>query len=235
MKVQASLSAVTVVFAFDPDPATAPARALHVLTVRKALPRVDLGPKERFADAAARAAEDAGVDLGGRRNSHGRLHLVGLDDAPGRSRSVTAWFYATATYAKLDGATWSPVGRVKLDSADNAAFKASLEKLRSDARHLAGAVALVGDPFTGDDLLRLHVSLHGGPEGSDRTFRRRIQELRDTRVLRPVRGSEVAGLRQRVERFRSPPGTGGRPPELLRYAGSGGEDEQLASLRARRN
>ena len=88
--------------------------------------------------------------------------------------------------------------------------------------------------FTGDDLLRLHIALHGGPEGSERTFRRRIQELRDTGVLRSVRDSEVAALRVRVPRFRSPAGTGGRPPELLRYSGSGGEDEQLAALRARR-
>jgi hypothetical protein len=44
----------------------------------------------------------------------------------------------------------------------------------------------------------------------------------------------VTQLRLRVPRFRSPAGTGGRPPELLRYSGSGGEDEQLASLRARR-
>jgi len=235
MKVQASLSAVTVVFAFDPDPTAAPGRALQVLTVRKALPRVDLDPKERFVQAAQRGAIQAGVDLAGRKNQS-RLHLVGLDDAPGRPRSVTAWFYATAPFSKLEGASWSSVGRgIKLDAADTAAFKASLEQLRDDARHLAGAVELVGQTFTGDDLLRLHVSLHGGPEGSDRTFRRRIQELRDTRVLRPVRESEVAGLRQRVERFRSPPGTGGRPPELLRYAGTGGEDEQLASLRARRN
>jgi hypothetical protein len=49
-----------------------------------------------------------------------------------------------------------------------------------------------------------------------------------------VRDTEVAALRLRVPRFRSPAGTGGRPPELLRYSGAGGEDEQLAALRARR-
>jgi hypothetical protein len=196
---------------------------------------VDLDPKERFVQAGQRAAVEAGVDLAGRKNQ-GRLHLVGLDDAPGKPRAVIAWFYATAPFSTFEGATWTAVGRgIKFDPADSAAFKASLEQLRDDARQLAGAVELVGDTFTGDDLLRLHVSLHGGPEGSDRTFRRRIQELRDTRVLRPVRESEILGLRQRVERFRSPAGTGGRPPELLRYAGTGGEDEQLASLRARRN
>jgi hypothetical protein len=45
----------------------------------------------------------------------------------------------------------------------------------------------------------------------------------------------VAALRLGVARFRSPAGTGGRPPELLRYAGSGGEEEQLAVLRTRRS
>ena len=97
------------------------------------------------------------------------------------------------------------------------------------------AAALLGDVFTGDDLLRLHIALHGGPKSSERTFRRRVQELRDSGVLRPVRDSEVAALRLRVPRFRSPAGTGGRPPELLRYSGSGGEEEQLAGLRTRRS
>jgi hypothetical protein len=100
---------------------------------------------------------------------------------------------------------------------------------------VAGAVTLLGEVFTGDDLLRVHVALHGGPEGSERTFRRRVQELRDSGVLKPVREADVAALRLRVTRFRSPAGTGGRPPELLRYAGSGGENEQLAVLRARRS
>ena len=59
------------------------------------------------------------------------------------------------------------------------------------------------------------------------------------RAATPERAAElydafVAALRLRVPRFRSPAGTGGRPPELLRYSGAGGEDEQLAALRARR-
>jgi hypothetical protein len=96
-------------------------------------------------------------------------------------------------------------------------------------------VGLLGEVFTGDDLLRLYNALHGEPEGSERTFRRRVQELRDSGVLKPVRDSEVAALRLRVARFHSPAGTGGRPPELLRYTGTGGEQEQLAVLRTRRS
>jgi hypothetical protein len=139
-------------------------------------------------------------------------------------------------FAKLAGpGAWTSTGRgLRLDAGDTAAFREALERLRTDTRQLAGAAALLGEVFTGDDLLRLHVALHGGPEGSERTFRRRIQELRDAGVLKPVRDSDVAALRLRVPRFRSPAGTGGRPPELLRYSGSGGEDEQLAALRARR-
>jgi hypothetical protein len=139
-------------------------------------------------------------------------------------------------FAPVEGqASWIAAGRSpKLPAADAEAFRAALERLRQETRHLAGAAALVGEVFTGDDLLRVHMALHGGPEGSERTFRRRIQELRDTGVLRSVRESEVAQLRLRVPRFRSPAGTGGRPPELLRYSGSGGEAEQLAALRARR-
>lgn len=232
--VSAALSAGVAVFGFNPEPGVASGRALHVLTLRRALPRADVEARERLADAAMRAVEEGGLSLGSRRRQ--RLHLVTLDDEPARSRSVTAWYYATAPFAKLPGpGAWTAAGRgLRLDARDSAAFAAALERLRADTRQLAGAATLLGEVFTGDDLLRLHVALHGGPEGSERTFRRRIQELRDAGVLKPVRESEVATLRLRVPRFRSPAGTGGRPPELLRYSGSGGEDEQLASLRARR-
>jgi hypothetical protein len=235
--VTAALSAGAAVFAFDPEAGTPPTRALHVLTMRRRLPQADLEQRDRFVDAATRAVEEAGIDLGGRRARDAqRLRLVEIDDAPGRSRSVTVWYYATAPFSPMSGpGTWSVTGRgLRLEGADGEAFRAALERLRADTRQLAGAAALLGDVFTGDDLLRLHNALHGGPEGSERTFRRRIQELRDAGVLRTVRDSEVASLRLRVPRFRSPAGTGGRPPELLRYSGSGGEGEQLAALRARR-
>jgi hypothetical protein len=238
-KAQASLGVTVAVFGFDPSPETAPNRALHVLTLRQGLPKAELDARETFEAAGARAAEEAGMRLdAGRKGRGGRLHLVGLDNAPGgRSRAVTAWYYATVPYAEVARpAVWSLPGRgLRLDPPDPAALKASLERLRSESRHVAGAVALLGEVFTGDDLLRLYVALHGGPEGSERTFRRRVQELRDGGVLKPVRDSEVAALRLRVSRFRSPAGTGGRPPELLRYAGSGGEGEQLAVLRTRRS
>ena len=237
--VAAALSAGVAAFGFDPEAGTPPGRALHVVTLRRGLPRADLEARDRFSDAALRAAEDAGLSLGARRGGRGaqRLHLVDVADAPGRGRGVTVWYYATAPFGKFGGpGAWSPVGRgLRLDAADGEALRLALERLRADTRQLSGAVALLGDVFTGDDLLRLHIALHGGPEGSERTFRRRIQELRDAGVLRSVRNSEVAALRARIPRFRSPAGTGGRPPELLRYSGTGGEDEQLASLRARRS
>jgi len=234
----AALSAGVAVFGFDPEPGTPAGRALHVLTLRRTLPKADVEARERFADTAARAVEQAGVNLGSRRGARRdqRLHLVTVGDEPARTRSVTAWYYATLPFAKLAGpGAWTSTGRgLRLDAGDTAAFREALERLRTDTRQLAGAAGLLGEVFTGDDLLRLHVALHGGPEGSERTFRRRIQELRDAGVLKPVRDSDVAALRLRVPRFRSPAGTGGRPPELLRYSGSGGEDEQLAALRARR-
>ncbi|HWF57897.1 MAG TPA: hypothetical protein VG520_06065 [Candidatus Dormibacteraeota bacterium] len=236
--VQASLAAGIAVFGFDADPGVTPSRALQVLTVRRGLPRGDLEARERFAAAAVRLAAAAGVDLASRKGGRGdRLHLVGVDDDPGRgARTVTGLYYATAPIGEIDGTgAWSTIGRgLRLDVRDTSALREATERLRQDARHVGGAAALVGDVFTGDDLLRVHVALHGGPEGSDRTFRRRIQELRDSGVLRPVAEREVAALRARVPRFRSPAGTGGRPPELFRYAGSGGENEQLVSLRARR-
>jgi hypothetical protein len=235
---QASLAAGIAVFGFDADPGVPSSRALQVLTVRRGLPRGDLEARERFAGAAVRLAASAGVDLVGRKGGRGdRFHLVGIDDDPGRgARTVTGWYYATAPIGEIDGTgAWSSVGRgLRLDARDSAALRQATERLRQDARQVGGAAALVGDVFTGDDLLRVHVALHGGPEGSDRTFRRRIQELRDGGVLRPVADREVTALRARVPRFRSPAGTGGRPPELFRYAGSGGENEQLVSLRARR-
>ncbi len=238
--VQASLSVAVAVFGFDPDPDAAPARALHVLTTRKALPHADVDGRERLGDAALRAVAENGLDLEAGRRGRGasRLHLVGFDDSPApRGRMLVAWYYATAPYGEVGKpGAWVAAGRgVKLDGNDGEALKVALDRLRTDTRHVAGAASLIGDVFTGDDLLRLHVALHGGPEGSERTFRRRVQELRDAGVLRPVRDTEVAPLRLRVPRFRSPAGTGGRPPELLRYSGSGGDDEQLASLRARRS
>ena len=196
-------------------------------------------PRERFAAAAVRLAAAAGVDLGSRRSGRSdRLHLVEIDDDPGRgARTVTAWYYATAPLGEIAGSgSWSAAGRgLRLEARDSAALRQATERLRQDARQVGGAAALLGDVFTGDDLLRVHVALHGGPEGSDRTFRRRIQELRDSGLLRPVPDREVASLRTKVPRFRSPAGTGGRPPELFRYAGTGGENEQLVSLRARRS
>jgi hypothetical protein len=237
---QASLAVRVAVFSFDPDPDTPPSRAVNVLTVGGRLPAADVGPRERLSQAAAGAVADAGADLDGRRGSRGRsaLHLVDLDDEPGRgARTVTALYYATAPFAEAGGrGRWSAVGRsLKLDAAGTATLRIALDKLRADTKTVAGAVTLLGDVFTGDDLLRLHIALHGGPRSSERTFRRRVQELRDSGVLRPVRDSEVPALRLRVPRFRSPAGTGGRPPELLRYSGSGGEEEQLAGLRARRS
>jgi hypothetical protein len=238
-KAQASLGVTVAVFGFDPSPDTASNRALHVLSVRQGLPKAELDARETFEAAGVRAVEEAGIRLEAGRKGRGRLHLVGFDDAPGsgRSRAVTAWYYATVPYADVPRpAVWSVAGRgLRLDAADMAAFRAALDRLRAESRHVAGAVALLGEVFTGDDLLRLYIALHGGPEGSERTFRRRVQELRDGGVLKPVRDSEVAALRLRVARFRSPAGTGGRPPELLRYAGTGGEQEQLAVLRTRRS
>jgi hypothetical protein len=236
---QAAVAAGVAVFGFDADPGVPPSRALQVLTVRRGLPRGDLEARERFTEAALRLATAAGVDLAGRRGGRtDRLHLVGIDDDPGRGpRTVTAWYYATAAIGEIDGSgSWSAAGRgLRLEARDAGALRQATERLRQDARQVSGAAALLGDVFTGDDLLRVHVALHGGPEGSDRTFRRRIQELRDGGVLRPVAEREVAALRARVARFRSPAGTGGRPPELFRYAGTGGENEQLVSLRARRS
>jgi len=236
----AALAVQAVVFGFDPDPGTAPSRALHVLTVGKGLPSADVERSERFIDAAQRAVSAAGLQLGGRRGrgATAPLQLAGVDDEPGRgNRTVTAWYMAAAGFDQEPSGSgkWASVGRgLRLDAGSAGALKAATDRLRAETRTVAGAAALLGDVFTGDDLLRLHVALHGGPKSSERTFRRRVQELRDAGVLRSVPDREVASLRQRHPRFRSPAGTGGRPPELLRYSGSGGEDEQLAGLRARR-
>ena len=238
-KAQASLEVRVAVFGFDPSPEAPAPRALQVLALRQGLPGADLGPRETFEAAAVRAVGEAGLRLEpGRRGRGVRLHLVGLDDVPaGRARTVAAWYYATVALAEVHRpAAWVPAAKPpRLEARSAAALKASLERLRADSRHVAGAIGLLGDVFTGDDLLRLYSAVHGEPAGSQRTFRRRVQELRDAGVLRAVRETEVAALRSRVPRFRSPAGTGGRPPELLRYAGSGGESEQLAVLRARRS
>ena len=239
--VQAALTVDAVLFAFDPDPETPPSRALNVLTVRGKLPTAEVEARERCSEAAGRACREAGVDADGGRRGRGNrpgVQLVGVGDEPGRGpRTLELWYLGTAAYGEVTGAgRWTPVGRgLRLDGKGQTALRAAQDRLRAETRTVAGAAALLGDVFTGDDLLRLNVALHGGPKGSERTFRRRVQELRDSGVLRPVRESEVAAMRLRVPRFRSPAGTGGRPPELLRYSGSGGEEEQLAGLRARRS
>lgn len=236
---QAAISVGVAVFGFDADPGVPPSRALQVLTVRRGLPGADVETRERLAAAATRTVAEAGLALNSRRPGRvERLHLVGFDDEPGRgARTITCWYYATAPLGDLDGTgAWAAAGRgLKLEARQAAALRQATDRLRQDARLVGGAASLLGDVFTGDDLLRVHVALHGGPEGSDRTFRRRIQELRDGGLLRPVPEREVAALRARVPRFRSPAGTGGRPPELFRYAGTGGENEQLVALRARRS
>lgn len=238
---QATLVVDVVVFAFDPDPTTPPSRAVQVLTVRNRLPSGEVEAREGCAAAAVRVAREAGVDLeGGRRGRGSRpsVELVGVDDEPSRSpRILRLWYMAAAPFGEIAGpGKWSAVGRgLRLDSGGQAALRAALERLRAETRHIAGAAALLGEVFTGDDLLRLNIALHGGPKGSERTFRRRVQELRDSGVLRPLPDREVAAWRLRVPRFRSPAGTGGRPPELLRYSGTGGDEQELTGLRTRRS
>ena len=58
--VSAQLGVAVAVFGFDPNPETPPARALHVLSVRRGLPRAEVEGRERLADAAARAVAEAG-------------------------------------------------------------------------------------------------------------------------------------------------------------------------------
>lgn len=134
-KAQASLGVTVAVFGFDPSPETAANRALHVLTLRQGLPKAELDARESFETAGTRAVEEAGMRLeAGRKGRGGRLHLVGIDDAPGgRARAVTVWYYATVPYAEVARpAVWSLPGRgLRLDAPDSAALKAALGHLRS--------------------------------------------------------------------------------------------------------
>lgn len=235
--VGSALQVAAVVFAFDPDPGTAPGRALRVLRTGQGLPAGELGPRERFAEAALRVAGAAGLPGTGRRSAAAAgFQLVALEDQPARRRSIVAWYAALTPLRELaEPGEWTSFGRGSRALFPSAEVLRLVSRhLRREARTLAGAVALLGDVFTADDLLRLHIAVNGGPEGSERTFRRRVQELRDAGALRRVRPTEVGPLRGRVVRFRSPAGTGGRPPELLRYGGSGGDEEQFAVLRSRR-
>src|SRR5450755_2664440 len=124
----AALSAGVAVFGFDPEPGTPASRALHVLTLKRTLPTGDLGPKERFPEAAVRAAR-----------SGQRLHLVEVDDGPARARSVTVWYYAAAAFGPVPGpGAWSATGRsLHLDAPGAAALKGALDRLRADTRQLA--------------------------------------------------------------------------------------------------
>ena len=139
---KASLGVAIAVFSFDADPDTPSGRALHVLTAKRSLARSEVGPKERFMDAALRAVDDAGVDLMHRRpKSAPPLHLIGFDDAPSRTRHVTAWFYATAPH-DIDVAPgkFSPANRsLKLDAADTALLRSAAGRRSLMRRPLSGS------------------------------------------------------------------------------------------------
>src|ERR1700732_4155856 len=130
--VTAALSTGVAVFGFDPEAGTPSSRALHVVTLRRSLPKAELEARDRFSDAALRAVEEAGLSLGARRGGRGaqRLHLVSLADGPGRGRSGTAWYYATAPFGKFGGpGVWSPVGRgLRLDATDSEALRLALDR-----------------------------------------------------------------------------------------------------------
>ena len=87
-KAQASLGVTVAVFGFDPDPETAPNRALHVLTVRQELPGAELDARETFEAAGARAVEEAGMRLeAGRKGHAGRPPPPGRPRRPARRRA----------------------------------------------------------------------------------------------------------------------------------------------------
>ena len=96
---QAAIAAGIAVFGFDADPGLPPSRALQVLTraprpaPRRASRRANASPPRRPG-----WQHSAGVDLAVKRGGRSdRLHLVDIDDDPGRgARTVTAWYYATA-------------------------------------------------------------------------------------------------------------------------------------------
>nr|MDQ2960977.1 hypothetical protein [Candidatus Dormibacteraeota bacterium] len=73
-RTQAGIAVGIVVFGFDVEPGASSSRALQVLTSRRALPKGEVAPRERLADAALRLATECGVDLGGRRIRGDRLH-----------------------------------------------------------------------------------------------------------------------------------------------------------------
>ena len=234
----AALSAGVAVFGFDPEPGTPASRALHVLTLKRTLPTGDLGPKERFPEAALRAAAEAGIDLGGRRGARGgqRLHLVGVDDDPARARSVTVWYYAARPYGP---------GQVRVSGLrrDEGCISTQPGRQRC-ARPSTGCA-----PTPGSSPVPPPWSATSSPGttcfGS---------MWRSTAAPRAASGpSAVASRSCAIRACSSPCGTprwlrcgsesrasDHRPgpvaglPKLLRYSGAGGEDEQLAALRARR-
>ncbi len=144
----AALSAGVAVFGFDPEPGTPASRALHVLTLKRTLPTGDLGPKERFPEAALRAATEAGIDLGGRRGTRGWPA-----PPPGRCRRRSGAGPERHRLVLRGRPVWSGPrpGRLvgdrpglHLDAPGAAALRAALDRLRADTRQLAGAAALVG-------------------------------------------------------------------------------------------
>lgn len=209
-----------VVWSFDPDPHVATADVLQVASMGGRLPCGVVPFAEHSDDARVRILLSAGVELaGGRRHRGPSLSLLRMDDVMGPDRVLTMWYHGTTAHDALTApGQWVPAHALT-DRSDVGVLSASREKLRLDVRLLGPAMSLLGEIFTVDELLRLSSSINGGGVGSERTLRRRVQELRDLGLVTVVRDNEVDSIRQRVPRFRSLPGVGGRPPELLRYSG----------------
>ena len=210
-EAQASLGVRVAVFGFDPDPRRRrPAVPSTSSRSSRRCPRPSWTPGRPSRRPGARAVGEAGVASRWAAGPRRGPPPPGRPRRPARrqTRAVTAWYPRDRPFR--GGAAAGGMGAGRSGPApggpDTAAFRASLDRLRADSRHVAGAVALLGEVFTGDDLLRLYVALHGGPEGSERTFRRRVQELRDAAFSSPSANSEVAALRLRVPRFHSPAG-----------------------------
>ena len=231
---RAELKVGIVLVGFNPDVVPGPAPTLLLGLAGSELPQGVVAPGERVADAMVRVASSAGVDISpGRRARRPQVYLLLASDALEPDRVLTLWHYCCVPAdAMVPPGVWvefSGSARITREPV----VRAALARVMSEGRFLAGALQLLPDVFTSEDLFRLHVALHGVQAGSERTFRRRVQELRAGGIIVPVRENEVDTMRGHVPRFRSTPGTGGRPPELLRFLG-GGEQELFSVLRSRR-
>jgi len=243
-KAQASLGVTVAVFGFDPSPRRRPTGSPR--------PHSPAGASQGRAGRPGELRNGRGAGCGGGRDAAGsRPQGSGRPSPPGRYRRRPGWPRPSGDGLVL---RHRPLRRgcpaCRLEPArpgtearcpDSAALKAALGHLRSESRHVAGAVGLLArssPATTCSGSISLSTAARKGANAPSAAASRSCA----TAVCSAGPRLEVAALRLRVARFRSPGGhrrTAAGAPPLRRERRRGGaarraEDAPLSLSATRR-